>query len=74
MPSTPPPPPPEKFSESAHGSCSLGLVNQGDKPLENLTGNIGVQGMIYSPDTYFSFPIWCNWPFLGMEGESPAGV
>lgn len=32
-------------------------MNQGDKPIENLTGNTRVPGMIYGPATYFSFPI-----------------
>lgn len=50
-------------------------MNQGDKPLENFTGNTRVQGMIYGPATYFSFPIIrYNWHCPGIEEESPAGV
>lgn len=50
-------------------------MNQGDKPIENLTGNTKVQGMIYGPATYFSFPIIrYNWHCPGIEEESPAGV
>lgn len=39
-------------------SCSSGLMNQGDKPVENLTGNTGVQGMIHGPATYFLFLLY----------------
>lgn len=43
-------------------------MNQGDKPIENLTGNTRVQGMIYGPATYFSFPIILyNWHCPGIE-------